>query len=287
MYYLLTRYIERNKIMIGISYHAGGMKDLPLKEVISILSDVGYDAIEMMCGPDAHIPSGEVTESKLRDVKLMTEDHGLKVSVINPFTGKGLYQLALEDKQAAIDHYAILQDVAVGLDAGGVNFLTGYGGDKGDAFAWKLLVEVLTPICKRAEKLGITMNIHNHESNTIDTSSKVLLLTEHVGVKSLRALNDITNFYHLGEDIAEVTEKLGELTTHCHVKGVTGMYPYSTFLIPGEEGDELDFRTFAKSLGKSGYERYISVETFPQMRMEKAQIAYQMMSKTLSELGLR
>ena len=34
--------------MIGISYHAGGMKDLPLQEVISILSEVGYDAIEMM-----------------------------------------------------------------------------------------------------------------------------------------------------------------------------------------------------------------------------------------------
>ena len=273
--------------MIGISYHAGGMKDLPLQEIISILSDVGYDAIEMMCGPDAHIPSGEITESKLREVKLMTEDHGLKVSVINPFTGKGLYQLALEDKQIAIDHYAILQNVAVALDAGGVNFLTGYGGDKGDAFAWKLLVDVLKPICQRAEELGVTMNIHNHEANTIDTSSKVLLLIAHVGVASLRVLNDITNFYHLGEDIAEVTEKLGPLTTHCHVKGVTGMYPYSTFLIPGEEGDELDFRTFAESLGKSGYEEYISVETFPHMRIEKAQIAYQMMSSTLKELGLR
>ena len=41
------------------------------------------------------------------------------------------------------------------------------------------------------------------------------------------------------------------------------MYPYSTFLIPGEAGDELDFRTFAESLGKTGYDKYISVETFP------------------------
>ena len=131
------------------------------------------------------------------------------------------------------------------------------------------------------------MNIHNHEANTIDTSSKVLLLIEHVGSDALRVLNDITNFYHLGENIAEVTENLGPLTTHCHVKGVTGMYPYSTFLIPGEDGDELDFRTFAETLGKVGYDKYISVETFPHMRMEKAQIAYQMMAKTLMELGLR
>ena len=273
--------------MIGLSYHAGGMKDLPLQDVVSILSDVGYDAIEMMCGPEAHIPSGEITDSLLRDVKLMTDDHGLQVSVINPFTGKGLYHLALEEMQTAIDHYAILQDVAVALDAGGVNFLTGYGGDKGDAYAWKILVDVLKPICQRAEGLGITMNIHNHEANTIDTSSKVLLLIEHVGSDALKVLNDITNFYHLGEDIAGVTEKLCPLTAHCHVKGVAGMYPYSTFLIPGEERDELDFKTFAEALGNVGYDKYISVETFPQMRMEKAEIAYQMMAKTLKVLGLR
>ncbi len=273
--------------MIGLSYHAGGMKDLPLQDVVSILSDVGYDAIEMMCGPEAHIPSGEITDSLLRDVKLMTDDHGLQVSVINPFTGKGLYHLALEDMQTAIDHYAILQDVAVALDAGGVNFLTGYGGDKGDAYAWKILVDVLKPICQRAEGLGITMNIHNHEANTIDTSSKVLLLIKHVGSNALKVLNDITNFYHLGEDIAEITKKLGPLTAHCHVKGVVGMYPYSTFLIPGEERDELDFKTFAEALGNVGYDKYISVETFPQMRMEKAEIAYQMMATTLKTLGLR
>ena len=273
--------------MIGISYHAGGMKDIPLQEVINILADAGYDAIEMMCGPEAHISSGEVTDGLLKEVKSMVTDSGLEVSVINPFTGKGLYQLAEEDQQGAVDHYALLQDVAVALGAGGVNFLTGYGGEKGDAFAWRLLVDVLKPICRRAEELGITMNIHNHEATTIDASSKVTLLIEHVGSDALRSLNDITNFYHLGEDIAEVTEKLGPLTTHCHVKGVTGMYPYSTFLIPGEAGDELDFRTLAESLGKVGYDKYISVETFPHMRMEKAQIAHDMMANTLKELGLR
>ncbi len=273
--------------MIGISYHAGGMKDLPLKQVVGILAEVGYDAIEMMCGPEAHIPSGRVNSALLKEIRTMTEDHGLKVSVINPFTGKGLYPLALEDKQTATDHYALLQDVAVALGARGVNFLTGYGGDKGDAFAWRLLVDVLKPICRRAEELGITMHIHNHEATTIDASSKVTLLIEHVGSDALKALNDITNFYHLGEDIAAVTEKLGPLTAHCHVKGVTGMYPYSTFLIPGEAGDELDFRTFAETLGKVGYANYISVETFPHMRMEKARIAYEMMAGTLQELGLR
>jgi sugar phosphate isomerase/epimerase len=273
--------------MIGISYHAGGMRDHSLREVVEILAGVGYDAIEMMCGPEAHIRSGEVTDALLREVKTLCDDHGLAVAVVNPFAGPGLYQLALEDEQQAKDHYALLQDVAVALGAAGVNFLTGYGGDRGDNFAWRLLIDVLRPICRRAEQLDLTMNIHNHEATTIDAPAKVSLLIQHVGSPALRLLNDITNFYHLGSDIAEVTARLAPLTTHCHVKGVKGMYPYSTFLIPGEEGDELDFRTFAETLGRAGYEKYVSVETFPHMRMEKAQIAFSMMADILRELGLR
>ena len=273
--------------MIGISYHAGGMKDHSLQEVVKILSDVGYDAIEMMCGPETHIRSGDVTDALLKEVKTMVDDHGLKVAVVNPFGGPGLYQLALEDQQKAVDHYALLQDVALALQARGVNFLTGYGADKGDNFAWRLLVDVLKPICRRAEGLNLTMNIHNHEATTIDAPDKVPLLIDHVGSPALKLLNDITNFYHLGSDIVEVTARLVPVTAHCHVKGVKGMYPYSTFLIPGEEEDELDFRSFAQALGEGGYDGCVSVETFPHMRMEKAQIAFDMISTTLRELGLR
>ena len=273
--------------MIGISYHAGGLQDLSLPEVIRMLSETGYDAIEMMCGPEAHVDSNSVTDQELQQVKSMVEDHGLKVAVINPYKGPGLYQLALTSPQGAIDHYSLLQDVAIALDAGGLNFLTGYGGDKGDPFAWKLLIEVLQPICQRAEQLGISMNIHNHEATTIDAPDKVELLVQHVGSENLKLLHDITNFYHLGGDIAEVTARLFPLTVHCHVKGVKGMYPYSTFLIPGAPDDELDFRTFAQTLGRHGYDKYISVETFSSMPLEKVEIAYDMMSTILRDLGLR
>ena len=272
--------------MIRLSYHAGGMKDQPLEKVLKILGDVGYDGVEMMCGPEAHIRSGEVTDSLLREVKGMVADHGLQVAVINPFTAPNLMAMADDDLDEAVRFYSLLQDVAVELGAGGVNFLSGWS-QKGDPHAWKVLIEALKPICKRAGELGLTMNIHNHESNIIDSPNKVPLLIRHVGSPYLRSLNDITNFYHLGADIGRTTRELGPITSHCHVKGVRGMYPFSEFLIPGEEGDELDFRTFAEALGHAGYDRYISVETFPHMRMEKAEIAFRMMDSTLRELGLR
>lgn len=273
--------------MIGLSYHAGGMRDLPLDQVLKIVSDAGYDTVEMMCGPEAHIPSDEVTDALLKDVAKQIADHGLTTSVINPFAGPGLYSLAVESEQKAVDHYTLLLEVAAALGGSGVNFLSGYGGADGDTFAWKLLIDVLKPICARAETMGLTVNIHNHEAQTIDTEDKVDLLMRHVGSDALRPLIDITNFYHLGSDIGAVTERFAARAKHCHIKGVKGMYPYQEFVIPGDDDDELDFVPFAKALGKCGFDGNISTETFPHMRIEKAQIAYDMMSGHLKKLGLR
>ena len=272
--------------MIQISYHAGGMKDKPLEDVVGILAGVGYDGIEMMCGPEAHIRSGEVSDSLLRDVRSLLTEARLVVPVINPFTAPNLMAMADGDRDEAIRFYSLLQDVAADLGASGVNFLSGWS-VKGDPHAWKVLIDVLKPLCSRAGEMGLTMNIHNHESNIIDAPDKVPLLIRHVDSPHLKLLMDITNFYHLGSDISETTRKLAPCIAHCHVKGVKGMYPFSQFLIPGEAEDELDFGSFAAALGEAGYDRSVSVETFPQMRREKAQIAFDMMDSVLRGLGLR
>ena len=272
--------------MIGLCYHSGGMVDKPLEWVIEHLSGIGYDGIEIVCGPTAHIRTDDLTDSRLREVKDALTSNDMKVAVINPYTAPNLMNMAKEDQTEAERFYAQLMDIAVELGAGGVNFLAGWSAD-GDADAWKVLVKALKPMLERAECMGLTMNIHNHEATTIDAPDKVALLIDHLDMPNLKLLCDITNFHILGSDIAETVEKLGDHIVHCHVKGVKGRYPFNEFLVPGEEDDELDFRTFAEALARSGYDRYISVETFSRMREDKAQIAYDMMSAALSELSLR
>lgn len=272
--------------MISLCYHSGGMVDKPLEWVIEHLSGIGYDGMEIVCGPKAHIRTDTLTDSRLREVKDALTTNGLKAAVINPYTAPNLMNMAKENPAEAERFYAQLMDIAAELGAGGVNFLTGWSSD-GDADAWKVLIKTLQPMLKRAEHMGLTMNIHNHEATTIDAPDKVTLLIDHLGMPNLKLLCDITNFYILGSDIPETVHKLSDHIVHCHVKGVRGRYPFNEFLVPGEEGDELDFRTFAEALGRIGYDHYISVETFSRMREDKAQIAYEMMSTVLSELGLR
>jgi len=272
--------------MIGISFHSGGHVDKPLPWLIEHLAGIGYDAIEIVCGPKAHILTGEPLEPQLAQTKELLAKHGLVVSAINPYTQPAMVNFAKEDFDGCVARWSTLVDIAVALNATHVNFLTGWLSD-GDTAAWRLLIDVLKALMPYAESQGKYLAIHNHEANIIDSPDKCLRLIEAVGSPNLKVLCDITNFYILGADIGQAIHRVGPHIVHCHLKGVMGKYPYNEFIVPGDERDEEPFEPFAAALGEVGYDRYISAETFTRLRQDKAQVAYDMMAPALAKLGLR
>jgi len=272
--------------MIGISYHSGGMVDDPLNQVIPHLAGIGYDAIEIVCGPEAHIRTGDPLEPQIDAARQQLAEHGLKVAAINPYTQPALANFAQDDYDGAVERWSLLVDIAVALDACVVNFLPGFLPD-GDRVTWELLIRVLKDLTAYAGPKGIDLAIHNHEGLTIDSPDKCLCLIDQVGSEHLKVLCDITNFCILGGDVAQAVERVAPHIVHCHVKGVKGMYPYNEFLIPGASDDELPFEPFAAALGAAGYQRYVSVETFKWMPAAKTQVTYDMISESLRALGLR
>ncbi|MBC7235251.1 MAG: sugar phosphate isomerase/epimerase [Chloroflexi bacterium] len=272
--------------MIGISYHSGGMVDKPLAWVIEHLAHIGYDGIEIVCGPEAHIRTGDPLPPQLDQTRTLLAEHGMAVVAINPYTQPPLAQFAHQDFEGAVARWSLLIDIAVELGSRNVNFLPGWLAE-GDKQAWEVLIAALKALAPYAEGKGVNLAIHNHEGQIIDSPDKCLNLIEQVGSERLKVLCDITNFWILGADVEQAVRRVGPYITHCHQKGVAGKYPFNKFLVPGEEGDELPFLPFAHALGEIGYEGYISVETFSWMRADKAQIAYDLISKGLSALGLR
>ena len=272
--------------MIGISFHSGGLVSKPLPWVIEHLGVIGYDAIEIVCGPEAHIRTTDPLDPQIENTRALLDQYHLRVAAINPYTMPPLVNLAKEDRDRAIGFWSLLMDIAVALGAPTVNFLPGWLAD-GDTEAWKLLIEVLKVLAERAAQKGLDLAIHNHEAMIVDSPDKCLLLMEQVGAPNLKVLCDITNFYILGADVSQAVQRVGPHIVHCHLKGVKGKYPYNQFLVAGEEGDELDFDAFAGALGREGYSRYISSEGFEWQRPDKAEIAYAMMSARLRALGLR
>jgi len=142
--------------MIGISFHTGALVDKPLPWVLEHLGSIGYDAAEIVCGPEAHIRTGDPIAPQLAQAKRLLAEHHLQVSAINPYTLPPLVNLAKEDRERAIAFWTLLMDIAVELGAPNVNFLPGWLAD-GDAEAWKLLIDVLKVLTKRAEEKHINL----------------------------------------------------------------------------------------------------------------------------------
>ncbi len=272
--------------MIGISLHSGAFVDKQLPWVIEHLGSLGYDGIEIVCGPTAHIRTGEPLEPQLDDAKRLLAENNLKVAAINPYTHPSMAPSAKQDRVETIAFWSQLMDIAVELGARNVNFLPGWLPD-GDREAWQILIDVLKPLAKRADGMGLNLAIHNHEGQIVDSPDKCLLLIEQVGSPALKVLCDITNFHILGGDVAQAVERVGPYIVHCHEKGVKGKYPFNEFIVVGDEGDELPIDDFYAALGRLGYDAYVSMEGFSWMRDDKAVIAYNAMSERLRALNLR
>jgi sugar phosphate isomerase/epimerase len=270
--------------MIGISFHSGGFQDKPIDWIARHLAGIGYDGLEICCGPTSHVRTAEPLEPQLDRVRALLEETGLRAVAINPYGVKPLPNYAQEE--AAYPFYTTLIDIAAALGAPTVNFLPGRF-PNGCSDCWKKIVEQLKPLLFYAGERGVNMTIHNHENMVLDTPDKVRLIIEHCGLPNLKSLCDITNYYILGSDVDWAVERVAPWTIHCHLKGVVGRFPYNHFLVPGEPGDEFPFDAFAAALGRTGYQGCISVETFSWWREDKARVAYDMMSARLAALGLR
>ncbi len=270
--------------MVGISFHSGGMVDKPLSSVIKILSEAGYDGIEIVCGPRAHIHPDEATAGHLQALRENLDKCRLKAAAINPYTVKPLAEMELEGGAQAF--FRKLIDIAVALGAPTVNFLPGRL-PASDTDGWRTLVTALKPLLHYAGERGINMTIHNHENHILDTPDKVRLIIEEIGLPNLKALCDITNFYILGSDIGWSVDRIGEHMIHSHVKGVIGKFPFNHFLVPGEPGDEFPFDEFSQALKMINYQGMVSVETFSFWREDKHRIAYDMIARSLKAHGLR
>lgn len=270
--------------MIGISFHTGGFQDKPFTWVARHLAEIGYDGVEIVCGPTAHIRTGEPLEPQLDEVRKLLRATGLRPVAINPYGVKPLPNHA--EEADAGEFYRKLIDIAAALGAPTVNFLPGRFPD-GCASCWRRLVELLKPLLHYAREQGVNMTIHNHENMVLDTPDKTRLIIRQVGLPNLKSLCDITNYYILGGDVGAAVERVAPWTIHCHLKGVFGRFPFHHFVVPGEPQDEFPFDEFAQALGQAGYDGCISVETFSYMREDKARIAYAMMSERLAALGLR
>lgn len=266
-----------------LCYHTGGLDYLPFETVVHELADAGYDGVGPATGPGKHLDPtpGKYDAGAIKD---LVARNGLEISLLNPWGVPG--GLAPHVKRGdGVTFYKQCIDCAADLGVPLVKFLSGATGS--DSEGWRILIPALRELCPYAEQKGVSLVMHHHEDQILDTPEKYLLMEMWVQSPALTCLVDVCNMHLLNWDVPYSITKLGARIVHVRFKGIIGRYPHAHFIVPGDPGDETDLATPLAALREIGYDRYVDPVTFPWMRRTHATDMYENVARRLDAAGVR
>lgn len=252
--------------MKGLSCNSNVLSDLPVEDAIAVLSQYGYDAIDVcleLAPPFYPVPTPHMSPdddlAKRDRVRQCAEKAGIAIAALNAHTN-----LSARDpdvRQANTDFVAGALQLAV--DVGASVVVTGAGGK--DAYGYEQwffdwACESLRQVMPIADRLGITLAIESGSPpgclvHGIETSRK-LLASE--GLENVQLLLDSAHFHIRGGGPVEAFKTFKDRVAHVHAKDATGG-PENIIFPPLGEGD-VDFDTLVGTMAGEGFDGYIAVE---------------------------
>ncbi|MFO0948985.1 MAG: sugar phosphate isomerase/epimerase, partial [Planctomycetota bacterium] len=142
------------------------LADLPLDQVLTTASEIGYDTVEVMCWPVGkaerryagvtHLDVESFDPSRVNDLIAQT---GVSIS------GLGYYPNPLspnaEERSTAVEHIKKVIKAASRLNLKNVNSFVGRDPSKSIDDNWPMFLETWRPLVKLAEDHGIHIGIEN------------------------------------------------------------------------------------------------------------------------------
>jgi sugar phosphate isomerase/epimerase len=242
-----------------LGYSTWGMPTVAIDTILSHLSALGYEAVEICVLPRFCTALATLDSGERRRIAALLQQQNLTLSAVN-------YYVSLMEKDA--DLYAHnLAGVKSAIDLA-VEWtqhdrppvvVSGIGGKPGDLETQQAqLVDRLNELGYYAEERGITVALEHHVGNAAETPEQTIGLLSQVESPAIRANFDISHFNVIGIPIEESVAKMFPYAAHTHVKDELGRAPDHAYLVPGE--GEFDYVTYLKSMAAHGYTGAISVE---------------------------
>ncbi len=246
-----------------LSFHTCGLEWVSFEEAINELADIGYAACGPITGPDCHLDPDDLTDSRKAFYKNLARERNIAFSILNPWRVGGFVDGVQSGETERF--YRQILDLAADLGASGVKFLPCTFSD-GEREGWRLMIQVLKPLCRHAEEVGIDLLMHNHENHLIDTANGFALLRHHLDSERLQVNLDCANLAILMDDPCRAIVDFKDHLRHVRIKGMFRYYPYSQQCVPGEPGDIVDwdsvFRTL-KAVDYTGFVELVPYQGFP------------------------
>jgi sugar phosphate isomerase/epimerase len=229
----------------------------PLEEVITRIAKLGYDGIEIGCAAP-HAWPAYLTPQKRKAIRSRLVDENLTPVSLLPAPGGGPghnpASPSLEERNATVDHYKEVIDLAHELGAGLVLYIGGwqiFGVTREEA--WKWSVECLRSIAEHASQAGIIIAAEPTaaDSNVIEGADDALQLMRATGKDNVKVMFDTFHALYRNEVAADYVRAMGKDLVHVHAADVDRLPP----------GDgTIDWPGLIRALREQNFAGYMTME---------------------------
>ncbi len=252
------------------AFSTNAFKKFSLKDTINILSEIGYNGIEILCDIPHAYPKN-LTNSDINELKLLLSKLKISISNLNAFT---LFAIGdthhpswiendIESRKMRIDH--TLDCIKLARKLGVSNISTEPGGPvNSQGLSENELLRIfengINEVLKTAEDENVTVLVEPEPGLLIENSEQFIKFIKNFDSKHIGLNFDIGHFFCVGEDPSQVIYKLSEYVRHVHLEDIAADRTHHHLML-GEGA--IDIESVFKSLKDIGYEGFTTIELYP------------------------
>jgi len=252
------------------AFSTNAFKRFSLKDTINILSEIGYNGIEILCDIPHAYPKN-LTNSDINELKQMLSNLKISISNLNAFTlfaiGDTHHPSWIENdigsRKLRIDH--TLDCIKLARKLGVSNISTEPGGPvNSQGLSENELLRIfengINEVLKTAEDENVTVLVEPEPGLLIENSEQFIKFIKNFDSKHIGLNFDIGHFFCVGEDPSQVIYKLSEYVRHVHLEDIAADRTHHHLML-GEGA--IDIESVFKSLKDIGYEGFTTIELYP------------------------
>jgi sugar phosphate isomerase/epimerase len=251
---------QSRKPLLGFKQY--GMKQIPVREAINHIADIGYKALELTLMPSWDTEPKLLTRTDRSDIRKIIGDRGLELSALMESLRLG----PNVDKEAFRERLRIAAGLCHELSPGAPAMVeTAVGGR---SRLWEQIrqemLDELGEWAKICDSTKTVLAIKGHVGNAMDTPERMIWMFDQVTSPWIKMGYDYSHYKIKGCEMRKSMEQLIPRSAFIHVKDSVGPEDSYRFLLPGDSG-EIDYKEYNRILGELGYKGPILAEVSSQV----------------------
>jgi sugar phosphate isomerase/epimerase len=281
--------------IMKLAFSTNAFKKYTLEESITSIADIGYEGVEILCDiPHAYPPTFNPDE--IQSVKNLISVCDMQISNLNAFSlyaisdvyhpswieaDKRLRELRL---QHTIDCVQLAEKIGarnISTEPGGPMDINSHYNNFSRGQLQRLFLKGLSRAAEVAEKCGIKILVEPEPGLLLENSHEFLSFIKNLRYDSVGLNFDISHFYCVRQDPANLIYQLCEYIGHFHLADISGDRSHY-HLIPGK--GSIDFGSVFRAIEEVGYKGFVTVELYPYQDdpIEAAKVAYEYLNDIIT-----